>query len=457
MRKGIAQHIRSSAIGDVALSCKTTRCVALTTAAIVLLLSALATDARAAFPGFNGNIAFTSDRDPDNPNGGDENIFLFDALEGPHANLTASSEVPDILPAFSPNGTKIAFTRVDALGNPYVFVMGADGSSPTNLTAGTGGSFSPDGTKIVFTRGGSFTDIDIWVMNADGSDQTNLTDDVEAQDFEPVFSPDGTKIAFASDRDRGYGGGLDIFVMGADGSAPTNLTSGTAGGGENPNFSPDGTKIAFDTNHDIWVMGSDGSSPTDIGGIDLDFDPAFSPDGTKIAFTGRIADFGEVGHIWVMNADGSSLMTLTGTGFNSFDSQPDWQPSATPPPDSDGDGVEDLFDYCRFQAGDPSNGGCPVNSPPSAGVDNGPDTQITLRPKQKTTVKAATFEFSSNRPGSTFECSLDGGAFTACTSPDTIKVKKGKHTFSVRARDPAGTVDATPATFNWKVKKKKKK
>jgi large repetitive protein len=71
--------------------------------------------------------------------------------------------------------------------------------------------------------------------------------------------------------------------------------------------------------------------------------------------------------------------------------------------------------------------------------------------------KSATFEFSSSEAGSTFECSLDGTAFVACNSPDGVKVKKGKHSFAVRAMDAAGNVDASPATDGWKVKKKKKK
>jgi hypothetical protein len=86
-----------------------------------------------------------------------------------------------------------------------------------------------------------------------------------------------------------------------------------------------------------------------------------------------------------------------------------------------------------------------------------PDATITKHPKNKTRKRRATFEFSSSEPGSSFECSLDGAPFAACTSPLTAKVKRGKHTFSVRAKDPAGNVDPTSATDDWKVKKKKKK
>ncbi len=86
-----------------------------------------------------------------------------------------------------------------------------------------------------------------------------------------------------------------------------------------------------------------------------------------------------------------------------------------------------------------------------------PETVIAKGPKDKTKKKTATFEFSSNESGSTFECSLDDGAFAPCSSPDTVKVKKGKHSFRVRATDPAGNVDGSPAADEWKVKKKKKK
>jgi hypothetical protein len=101
-------------------------------------------------------------------------------------------------------------------------------------------------------------------------------------------------------------------------------------------------------------------------------------------------------------------------------------------------------------------------APPGAGSEPGadgvaPETAITGQPKAKTKKKQATFEFTSTEPGSTLECSLNGAAFTSCTSPLTVKGKKGKNSFAVRAKDAAGNVDATPATFDWKVKKKKKK
>jgi hypothetical protein len=83
-----------------------------------------------------------------------------------------------------------------------------------------------------------------------------------------------------------------------------------------------------------------------------------------------------------------------------------------------------------------------------------PETQISKGPKQKTHKKKAAFEFSSSEPNSSFECSLNGGAFESCTSPDTVKAKKGRNSFAVRAKDSAGNLDGSPASFDWKFKKK---
>ena len=85
-----------------------------------------------------------------------------------------------------------------------------------------------------------------------------------------------------------------------------------------------------------------------------------------------------------------------------------------------------------------------------------PETTITKSPKKKSAKKKATIEFTSEA-GAKFECSLNGAPFTPCTSPAAVKGKKGKNTFSVRAKDAAGNTDATPATASWKVKKKRKK
>jgi hypothetical protein len=81
-----------------------------------------------------------------------------------------------------------------------------------------------------------------------------------------------------------------------------------------------------------------------------------------------------------------------------------------------------------------------------------PDTTLTATPPAVTNSPSASFSFTATETGSTFQCTLDGGAFVACTSPQSYSaLAGGSHTFQVRATDPAGNADSTPASFTWTV------
>ncbi|MFN2612678.1 MAG: hypothetical protein ABR536_04830 [Solirubrobacterales bacterium] len=78
-----------------------------------------------------------------------------------------------------------------------------------------------------------------------------------------------------------------------------------------------------------------------------------------------------------------------------------------------------------------------------------PQTVIGAKKIKGTTAK---FTFSSNEPGSSFQCKLDKRAFKPCKSPKKYKhLSAGKHKFKVRAVDAAGNVDATPAKKKFKI------
>ena len=92
--------------------------------------------------------------------------------------------------------------------------------------------------------------------------------------------------------------------------------------------------------------------------------------------------------------------------------------------------------------------------PSGVAVDAGapPDTSITKRAPDKTEKTKVKFMFSSSKRHSTFECRLDKKRWKPCSSPKKLKrLKKGKHTFQVRAIDAAGNVDPTPARDRFKV------
>jgi hypothetical protein len=93
----------------------------------------------------------------------------------------------------------------------------------------------------------------------------------------------------------------------------------------------------------------------------------------------------------------------------------------------------------------------PPPPPPPPDTDP-PTTTITGGPTGTVTTSSASFTFTSGDPTATFECSLDGASFAACSSPrDYTGLSNGPHTFAVRAVDPSNNVDATPDTRTWTV------
>jgi hypothetical protein len=116
--------------------------------------------------------------------------------------------------------------------------------------------------------------------------------------------------------------------------------------------------------------------------------------------------------------------------------------------------VDDTNDSAADFASQPASASPLTNSdtPPETQCSSGaaPDTTIDSGPKKKTTKKKATFRFSSDTAGATFECKLDSKLYEPCTSPTVIKrIKRGKHRFFVRAV-ANGKTDPTPASYRWK-------
>ncbi len=249
--------------------------------------------------------------------------------DGTQLTQLTSTAGADEQPAWSPDGSKIAFAskRNDANGTLLdIYVMNPNGTNVVRLTNATGDDTAPawsnDGTKIAFQskRDGN---IEVYVMNADGTNQKRLTDNPN-QDLEPAWSPNGQKIAFASNRS----GGPNIWVMNANGTNPVRLTTSTQPEG-GPSWSPDGTRIAFSskrttdktgTASDIYTMKPDGTDVVRVASAKADdLEPTWSRDGQKIAFTAQRDGNPE---IYVMNKNGTDQTRLTTN--SSSDRQPDW-------------------------------------------------------------------------------------------------------------------------------------
>ena len=81
-----------------------------------------------------------------------------------------------------------------------------------------------------------------------------------------------------------------------------------------------------------------------------------------------------------------------------------------------------------------------------------PDTVITAQPASLSTSRAPSFSFGSSELNSSFVCALDGGTFAVCAAPLSYTgLSDGSHSFQVRAIDPAGNVDPSPASYSWTV------
>ncbi len=262
-----------------------------------LLVASPVRQARAAFPGRNGKIAYSRQL-----GFGTTHIFATRVRGSHRRRLTHNPRRPDFDPAFSASGKRIAFERFGDIA-----VMKADGSNPHRVIKGDfnrSPAFTPDG-RIVFTRivhAGSHEDI--YVMHADGSHRHRLTHKCDC--FTPAVSPNGRRIAF--------GRGRGISVMRADGSHKRRV----ARLGSTPDYSPHGKRITFDRKfRGIWVMRADGSHTHRLTMHHGDSDPAFSPNGKRIVFSR-----GHPQQIWVMHTDGSHAHPVTHGRADS--SEPDW-------------------------------------------------------------------------------------------------------------------------------------
>jgi VCBS repeat-containing protein len=90
---------------------------------------------------------------------------------------------------------------------------------------------------------------------------------------------------------------------------------------------------------------------------------------------------------------------------------------------------------------------------PAIKVDaTAPETTITAQPASSSASTSAEFTFGSAEAGTSFEASLDGADYATATSPATYTgLADGSHTFSVRAIDAVGNVDASPASYTWTI------
>jgi Tol biopolymer transport system component len=199
--------------------------------------------------------------------GGSWAIYLLDRFGKGRTKLVGRSTF-DGSPAWSPDGTKIAFRSVTSIsGSDYgrIFIINRDGTGLRQLTPTTptdygyedGPSWSPDGTRVVYGKSGA-----LMVINADGTGLTSLG----VAGWEPAWSPDGTHVAYET---LAGVAPTAIFVMDANGANARRVTPD--GGDQWPRWSPDGQHLVFQRPvtgiFQLYMIGADGTGETKLSAV----------------------------------------------------------------------------------------------------------------------------------------------------------------------------------------------
>lgn len=392
-----------------------------------------ASQATAAWPGTNGRIYFSSNRD------GNFELYSMNADGSGQTRLT-STPGDEFGPSVSASGRWVTFlhnpTEADEPSQRIrVELMRTDGTDRRKVTGSTSvadfsPTFAPDGTTIVFSRetDPAAENGRLWRVRVDGVGAEDLIAISPFREYDPEFAPDGSRIYFsqevpASER---------IYSVNADGSSPTAVSPTGLGRSEGPSTSPDGARVAYTAERtpastasvievQELVSASIFEAVPESGQL-IPYDPAYSPDGTALAFTRYDdADPDSSPQIYSVPAAGGAVTELTGPS-TAYNSDPYWAPTPTLP-----------------------------------------EVSTIRQPRKKTKKRTATFRFQVTS-GTTLSCRLDRRKPRTCPTDRKVtfgKLRRGKHQLRVTpmASDPTAAALGLPSdltgevrTLRWRVR-----
>ncbi len=244
----------------------------------------------------SSSLAFVSDRN------GEVSIWKTPRLGGSEVLIVPSADYP----AISPDGTKIAFSRIEPGGQLRIAVAPLD--DPADVTVLSGDdhgtwdhiqpAWSPDGGTICYAafRG-------LWTVPASGASEPRLLIADQSTDRGPVWSPSGRHIYFSSMREDT----LALWRVGADGNGLIRLTLGT-GPETDPGLSLDAKRIAYSTfagDTDLVLLDRSTGLRVPIKSLSVETTPSIARDSSGIVFSSNRRGRHD---LWLQPLDGAGAV-----------------------------------------------------------------------------------------------------------------------------------------------------
>jgi hypothetical protein len=354
----------------------------------ISLLCLLPTAAEATLPGPNGPIVYVS-----GPGFGDAPLVIRTVSGSTTGPLATGLNQQHRHPAWSPDRTKIVFAEGPGGATGYdIYILDLKAPSPTaqnpqNLTNSTNvtddrPAWSPDGTRIAYESGN-----DIIVHPLGGGPDVNMTSTLTPKAFKAAWSPDSQTLYYSvgptDQLPNGSNNDIKIFQQPANNSsAGTELIHISNVHALKPAISPDGTKLCYGTS---TAMGSSQSTTQTVRAAPLsapnsftivrnsglgDYNCTWSPDGTKVAYA---ENFGNNAELFARNANGTGTPDNLSNTPGKFDGNPDWAPN--PPPSCENRTAEVPFNgFASVQLS------CTDTPDPPSFTESDPDPEVVSGP-----------------------------------------------------------------------------
>jgi eukaryotic-like serine/threonine-protein kinase len=278
--------------------------------------------------GGSGDFAFVSEKT------GLPQIFLGSTESAETRQLTNVSEGA-CQPDWSPDGKRLVFTspcltKQQLMGKPEpftgsgLFILTIKGGNIIPLPSLPGGDFdpawSPDGTSIAFTSLRSKF-AQIFLYNTVSEEITLLTQ-TTSSNRQPAWSPDGTTIAYCSTRN----GPLQIWLMNSNGSNAREFSVLDNGAAFTPDWSPDGNEIIYSQTNSLRLASR---KVRETGALELILNPRlslasnpeYSPDGKWILIDSNVES---TYRVYRITRNGTGMEPISPAGEKAY--QPDWKP-----------------------------------------------------------------------------------------------------------------------------------